>query len=323
MKNKCKGCNTKFYNLKEDSFCHVSCEKEYKSLYKPCPVCNEKDIRVNKKACSKCNAKVKAQKNNWDKSSRKCHVCDKLYKPLRSTNKTCSKKCSKSYIKTRNLKPKVNVSCVVCGSSFNKAKGSAHITCSKKCSNDRCKIKNAERALANKPPKKPLVEKDCVSCGVSFKQTNSRQRKCNPKCRPISLPKPCKCGSKLVKSPKLYCDLCHPRTKPKEELERSCDTCGSTYITKNKASKYCKRNCQPSRKARKKAQKLKCKQAKPQSVSWNDIQSVYDNCPEGMEVDHIIPRNHSKVCGLHVPWNLQYLSPEENLEKSNKFPYKK
>lgn len=56
--------------------------------------------------------------------------------------------------------------------------------------------------------------------------------------------------------------------------------------------------------------------------AWCDkaaIRQFYEDCPEGMEVDHIIPLRGKSVSGLHVLSNLQYLTPEQNRKKLNKF----
>jgi uncharacterized Zn finger protein (UPF0148 family) len=71
-----------------------------------------------------------------------------------------------------------------------------------------------------------------------------------------------------------------------------------------------------------KARKRKLKQRTPKWLTEEQLREIYllyKNCPEGYEVDHIVPINGKNVSGLHVPWNLQYLTCEENRAKSNKY----
>lgn len=47
------------------------------------------------------------------------------------------------------------------------------------------------------------------------------------------------------------------------------------------------------------------------------IYEFYDNCPKNKTIDHVIPLCGKKVSGLHVKWNLQYLTQPKNSSKNN------
>lgn len=100
--------------------------------------------------------------------------------------------------------------------------------------------------------------------------------------------------------------------------QRPCKHCGVLFSPPSANSWYCKHNHKPSSiKARKRRKKHE-RYIQPISMYYLfELADIYCKRPKSMEVDHIIPRNHPDVCGLHVPWNLQYLTPEENRKKSN------
>lgn len=58
--------------------------------------------------------------------------------------------------------------------------------------------------------------------------------------------------------------------------------------------------------------------ATPPWVDMKAIEVVYEAAHgKGHTVDHIIPLNHPRVCGLHVPWNLRSLPANSNFSRGN------
>lgn len=81
--------------------------------------------------------------------------------------------------------------------------------------------------------------------------------------------------------------------------------------------------CNPcSRKYRNAAEMKRIAAKLQRTPAWADhdkIKEIYYNCPEGYEVDHIIPLQGDLVSGLHVENNLQYLTKFENCSKGNRY----
>lgn len=110
-----------------------------------------------------------------------------------------------------------------------------------------------------------------------------------------------------------------------------CQQCGKK--TKLSKRKFCSRACfgesvkvLRTEEERKKLQAFyfmsyytKKKNQTPKDADLNKIKKIYLNCPEGYEVDHIIPISKG---GLHHQDNLQYLTITENRKKGAKLNWK-
>jgi len=115
--------------------------------------------------------------------------------------------------------------------------------------------------------------------------------------------------------------------KRKKALPLKCNHCGKD--TDSSRAKYCSTKCfglarrlpDDVKRAKNAATQAKYRakygylRAHDPFADTEKIKAIYANCPEGHEVDHIIPLSKG---GKHHENNLQYLTVGENRRKSNK-----
>lgn len=191
----------------------------------------------------------------------------------------------------------ITLSCTYCNKDFltKKNQNSPRKFCSQECSIQSKKSKvNLYSCVQCKKITKNT--KFCSrSCSASFNNTG-RRRWSKPDSR-NSRVKLCKACGRETHRP-VYCsDQCNPRRL--------------SNLTKNEKHQR-SRSMHNEAWARYMAKK---KNQTPENADINAIQQFYINCPEGYEVDHIIPISKG---GLHTLDNLQYLTISENRKKSNK-----
>lgn len=121
-----------------------------------------------------------------------------------------------------------------------------------------------------------------------------------------------------------YSNLQTPRRTKTSPKWHNCPTCNKQ--TRNVL--YCSNDCKPKLTPQERYERHKAmhneawqrymakrKNQTPSDIDIKALQEFYLNCPNGHEVDHIIPISKG---GLHSLENLQYLTISENRKKSNK-----
>lgn len=100
--------------------------------------------------------------------------------------------------------------------------------------------------------------------------------------------------------------------KNRSEHMYRCKSCDTTWTLK----KY---KCYPyiHRAANNKYRALQYNEKSMYNADEIKVKLIYKECPEGYQVDHIIPISRG---GLHNEFNLCYLTPEDNYLKRDKMP---
>lgn len=148
-----------------------------------------------------------------------------------------------------------------------------------------------------------------------------------------------------------YCNVCkeeknmkefHKRTRSKDSLAATCKECSKkivkewnaknpdksraikvrysrAHIIENKIREHAWRKNKPGMKNAKEARRRAIMLRAFVPGQKEAIRKIYEKCPSGFHVDHIVPLKGKNVSGLHASWNLQYLPAIENMKKGNRY----
>ena len=105
---------------------------------------------------------------------------------------------------------------------------------------------------------------------------------------------------------KQFCKYGHDLLIVGKTKARNCTLCMKIWRSENKA----KRVLYDLKKRAK-------RQLRVPKFGQEGIFEFCKNVPSGMTIDHVIPLCGKKVSGLHVNWNLQYLSRRDNDKKKH------
>lgn len=282
--------------------------------------------------------------------SRTCENCKKSFNSHRYAAKSCSSECASSLI---SKKKKIYTDEQIEKAIYLKKTGIANksiseITGVRSSSLDRIfkekgiKLEDDQRAKLLKNRWKnhaPIVDgkKRCSGCKAKkdldcFSKNSNAHSGLSPRCRECQGLDYLKKSEKVKASVKTYRDKNKVSVaknsneyylKNKEKiLERSKRWAGENPERRKKIEQFYSSSNQGEKNARASLYRARKREATPPWIGPDQISEMslfFKNCPAGHHVDHIVPVGGDDVCGLHVPWNLQYLPRFINESKSNIF----
>lgn len=194
--------------------------------------------------------------------------------------------------------------CEICGTKFQPSKGRRNV-------NRFCSIQCVGQNLRNKAQSKyNLNPKHCLNCEDIIPYDKKSNKFCCQSCAAIFNNQ----GVRRHGNPRGTCKICGniKGSYSRRFCSKECQAIGQTKYTEEEKIKVSKiRN--------------KIAQSKWRAKGWRKldpnsdpkrIREIYENCPEGYEVDHILPLS---LGGKHHEDNLQYLPKELNRKKGNRW----